>query len=76
MVTTNFEMLITICKTAMDLELIDSATLNIGFMDVEVVTSEFTVQERPYLNKYLTDTRNEVSVITRLAQGTLWRDIN
>ena len=75
-VTATFDMLVSICKTAMGLELTDSAILNIGFMDLEVVTSEFTVQENPYLNKYLTDTINQVSVITKLAQATLWQDID
>ena len=52
-----------------------SAILNIGFMDLEVVGSEFDIQENPYLNSLLTN-HNQVTIITKLRQDTAWDEID
>ena len=74
-VTADYEALVDLCTSTMGLQTAKSAIINVGFMDLEVVTSEFDIQENPYLNTLLTNF-NQVTIITMLRQGTMWEDID
>ena len=63
-VTADFEALVDLCVATMGIQTVKSAIINIGFMDLEVVASEFDIQENPYLNTALTN-YNQVTIITR-----------
>ena len=75
MVTADYEALVDVCVATMGLQTAKSAITNIGFMDLEVVASEFDIQGNPYLDTLLIN-HNQVTIITRLLQGTLWADID
>ena len=74
-VTADYSGLVDLCAATMGIQTSKSAILNIGFMDLEVVGSEFDIQENPYLNSLLTN-HNQVTIITKLRQDTAWDEID